>query len=238
MNKMIESFVYLVDSGLLETFITVFIYSCLFVFFTCIVSLMIYDHDTQTKNVQTLTTENTNLKASVHDLNTKLHRQDTTIAALKAETQDLASEVTTLKQDNQSIKTQNILFTRAIFQSACQRAILLSVQTLYLHIGKQPIKPSKKPTFKTALTTNPAFATMLRNVFDAHTPGAQVALSNDFDLLANERNFVAHPCDLASISEESLELVETIDDFIKLGCKPSKSAATALLVLRRSGMIV
>ena len=112
---MIESFVYLVDSGLLETFITVFIYSCLFVFFTCIVSLMIYDHDTQTKNVQTLTTENTNLKASVHDLNTKLHRQDTTIAALKAETQDLASEVTVLKQDNQLIKTQNILFTRAIF---------------------------------------------------------------------------------------------------------------------------
>jgi hypothetical protein len=43
---------------------------------------------------------------------------------------------------------------------------------------------------------------------------------------------------LASISEESLELVETIDDFIKLGCKPSKSASTALLVLRRSGMIV
>ena len=236
---MIESFVYLIDSGLLENFITVFIYSSLFVFFTCIVSLMIYDHDTQTEKVQNLTVENTNLKASVHDLNTKLHRHDTTIhnlesdiTTLKAETRDLASEV------NQLIKTQNILFTRAIFQSACQRAILLSVQTLYLHIGKQPIKPSKKPTFKTALTTNPAFATMLRNVFDAHTPGAQVALSNDFDLLANERNFVAHPCDLASISEESLELVETIDDFVKLGCKPSKSASTALLVLRRSGMIV
>ena len=112
---MIESFVYLIDSGLLENFITVFIYSSLFVFFTCIVSLMIYDHDTQTEKVQNLTVENTNLKASVHDLNTKLHRQDTTIhnlesdiTTLKAETRDLASEV------NQLIKTQNILFTRAI----------------------------------------------------------------------------------------------------------------------------
>jgi hypothetical protein len=159
-------------------------------------------------------------------------RAERNIEKLCATIETQKTQIGSLVQDNKAQSMQIESLSHIVLRLACNRAIVLATQVLYLYIGRQPKTIRKGPNvFESALKKDPKYAFVLAGIFGADTIESQAGFTAKFDELLDTRNALVHPSSVSALAPEARDLVATLDTFARAGHALNDSEITAKMVL-------
>jgi len=188
--------------------------------------------ETQKTKIELLSLDNETQKTQIGSLlqDNKAHK--TQIGSLLQDNKAHKTQIGSLVQDNKAQSMQIESLSHTVLRLACNRAIVLATQVLYLYIGRQPKTIRKGPNvFESALKKDPKYAFVLAGIFGADTIESQAGFTAKFDELLDNRNALVHPSSVSALAPEARDLVATLDTFARAGHALNDSEITAKMVL-------